>query len=217
MSVVLQCYSVITDSGISASGHGKELFYGLNAIDKRYVYKLMSNVQLPVSKIFYSQVLMHSCTKNNYVSLAKYFQNKWSKEHCKHGIIDKVKYRKRASTGKCTDRDYHLQDNADVSQKDVKMYCDTNQFPVLPFCGPHPKPHGARGLSKYYNLRFDIRLGHGICAIFHIPCECVVCTSILDQPWVMVYFQINKYATNLSQILLTGQFWAHITTVISFT
>ena len=45
------------------------------------------------------------------------------------------------------------------------MYCDTNQFPIFPFYGSHPKPHGARGLGKHYNIRFDPNLGHGICAI----------------------------------------------------
>ena len=35
------------------------------------------------------------------------------------------------------------------------MYCDTNQLPTLPFFGSHTKPHGARGLGKHYNLRFD--------------------------------------------------------------
>ena len=45
------------------------------------------------------------------------------------------------------------------------MYFDTNQFQLLPFCGPHPKPHGARGLSKNDHLRFDTKLVHGICEI----------------------------------------------------
>ena len=36
---------------------------------------------------------------------------------------------------KWIDREYHVQDNADVAHKEVKMYCDTNQFPELPFCG----------------------------------------------------------------------------------
>ena len=53
----------------------------------------------------------------------------------------------------------------------MKRYCDTNQLPTLPFCGQHPKPHGARGLRKNNNLRSDPKLGHGICAaIRHIPC-----------------------------------------------
>ena len=30
---------------------------------------------------------------------------------------------------KWTDREYHVQDNADVKLKDVKMYYNTNQFP----------------------------------------------------------------------------------------
>ena len=71
MSFMSQCYSFIIDRGISAPGHGKELVDGLNNIDKRYIYQLMSNVQLPVSKIFDSSILMHYCTENNDVSLAK--------------------------------------------------------------------------------------------------------------------------------------------------
>ena len=39
-------------------------------------------------------------------------------------------------------------------------------------------------MSKNYHLRFDPRLGHGICAICRIPCACVACTSMLDQPWI---------------------------------
>ena len=46
------CYSIIIDQGISAPGHGKEVVYGLNDIDKRYIYQLISNVQLPGSKTF---------------------------------------------------------------------------------------------------------------------------------------------------------------------
>ena len=30
---------------------------------------------------------------------------------------------------KWTDRWYHVQDNADVEHQDVKMYCNTSQFP----------------------------------------------------------------------------------------
>ena len=68
--------------------------------------------------------------------------------------------------------------------KDVKMYCNTNQFPALPFCGPHSKPHGARGIGKHYHLGFDPKLGMGKCAIRRIPCACVPCTSMLEKPWI---------------------------------
>ena len=78
---------------------------------------------------------------------------------------------------KWTDRQYHVQDNVDVAHQDVKVYCNTNKFPELSFCGPQYKPHGARGLSKHYYLRFYPKLGDGVCAICRIPCACVACTS----------------------------------------
>ena len=93
-------------------------------------------------------------------------------------------YRKISIKRKWTEREYHVQDNTDVAHKDVEIYCDTNQFPALSFCGPHPKLCGARGLSKHYHLRFDPKLGHGICAIRCVPCACVGCTSMLDKPWI---------------------------------
>ena len=62
-------------------------------------------------------------------------------EHRKHGVIDEGKYRKLAIEREQIDRDYHVQDNSDVAHKHVKIYFDTNQFPELPFCGPHPNPH----------------------------------------------------------------------------
>ena len=53
------------------------------------------------------------------------------------------------------DRQYHVKDNIDVAFQDVRMYYHTNLFPVLTFCGPYSKPHGARGLSNHYHLSFD--------------------------------------------------------------
>ena len=75
MSVLSRCYSIIIDKGISAPGHGKELVNGLNDIDTRYIYQLISNVQLPGSKTFDSPILMHSCKQKNDVSLAKNSKN----------------------------------------------------------------------------------------------------------------------------------------------
>ena len=101
-----------------------------------------------------------------------------SKDNRKNGFINQVKYIKISSKRKWTDIEYHVQDHADVSHKYAKMYCDTNQFPELRFCDPHPNPHGERVLSKHYRLHFDTKLGHGICAIRRIPCACVACTSM---------------------------------------
>ena len=71
MSVMSQTYSIIIDQGISAPGHGKEKVDGINAVDKRYMYQLMSKVQLPVSVIFDSQIKMHTGTEKKDVSLAQ--------------------------------------------------------------------------------------------------------------------------------------------------
>ena len=54
MSVMSLCHSVIIYRGISTPGHGKEVVHELNAIGKHYIYKLMSNIQLPGSNRFYS-------------------------------------------------------------------------------------------------------------------------------------------------------------------
>ena len=85
---------------------------------------------------------------------------------------------------KWIDIQYHVQDNYEAAHKDVKIYCNTNQFPELPFCGPHYKPHGARGLSKHYHFCFDPKLGNSICEIFRIPCACVACTSMIYKSWI---------------------------------
>ena len=63
MSVMSQCYSVIIDQGISAPGHGKEVVDGINAVDKSYIYQLMSNVQLSGLNRFDSHMQMHTGNK----------------------------------------------------------------------------------------------------------------------------------------------------------
>ena len=107
-----------------------------------------------------------------------------TKEHFKNGLSDQGKNNKRLMERKWTDRQYHVQDDSDVAHQNVRIYCNTNQFPSLPFCGPYYKPHGARGLSKHYHLRFDPKLGNGICEILRIPCACVACKSMLYKPWI---------------------------------
>ena len=134
---------------------------GLNAIGKRYIYQLMSKVQLPGSIRFDSQIKIHTGTEKKEVSLAREFKDHLEGEHCKNGVIYQGKSGKRFMNRKWTERKYHIQDNADVELKDVKMYCNTNQFPKLPFCGPYSKLHGARGIVKHYHLRFYPKLGMG--------------------------------------------------------
>ena len=64
------------------------------------------------------------------------------KDDRKHVVIDQGKEKKRASKKKRKDRQYHIQDNADVAHKDVKMYYDTKLLPTLLFFGSHTNPYG---------------------------------------------------------------------------
>ena len=63
------------------------------------------------------------------------------------------------------------------------MSCAKSQFLELSFCGPHAKPHGARGLSKNYHLGLDPKLGHGTCEMRRISCACISCTTMLNTQW----------------------------------
>ena len=129
----------------------------------------MSKVQLPGSVRFDLQIKSHTGTENKDVSLAKEFKDHLEGDHRQNGVIDIGKSRKRSMEIKWTEIKYHVQENALVELKDVKIYCNTNKFPASPFCGPHSKPLGARGLEKHYNLRFDPKLAMGECAIRRIP------------------------------------------------
>ena len=80
MSVLSQSHSIIIDRSISSPGHGKKVVGGINAMDKRYMYQLISNVQLSVSRTFDSKIIMHYCTPKNDVSMAKEFQRHLSKD-----------------------------------------------------------------------------------------------------------------------------------------
>ena len=59
------------------------------------------------------------------------------------------------------EREYHVQDRKDVNHKSVKMSCASTQFQALSFFGPHSKSHRVRGLSKYYYLQIEPKLGRG--------------------------------------------------------
>ena len=69
-----------------------------------YIYQLMSNVQLPGSNIFDSQMQIHTGNQNNDVSVAKEFQQHLTKEYRKNGVIDQGKYKTIFTERKCTER-----------------------------------------------------------------------------------------------------------------
>ena len=85
------------------------------------------------------------------------------------------------------------------------MYCDINQFPILSFYGSHSKPHEARGLGNHDHLSFGQNLGHVICEIHRIPCACVACTSMFDQPWI---FGVQSTKHTSYQPVINCTYWS---------
>ena len=67
---------------------------GINSIEKRYIYQLISSVKLPGSRTFDSHILMDYNTQNDDVNLAKEFKKHQFMVHQKYGAIDQSKYRK---------------------------------------------------------------------------------------------------------------------------
>ena len=98
-----QCYYIIIDRGICAPGNGKEVVNGINDVDKRYIYQLMSTVQLPVSNRFDLQMQIHTGNQKYNVILVKEFQQHLTKKAQKYGVIDQGKY-KKSIHGKKMDR-----------------------------------------------------------------------------------------------------------------
>ena len=82
----------------------------------------MSKVQLPGSVRFDSQIKMHTCTENKYVSLAYEFKDHMEEEYRQNGAMNQGKSRKRFMEIKWTERKYHVQDNSEMEVKDVKIY-----------------------------------------------------------------------------------------------
>ena len=100
----------------------------------------------------------------------------------KHAVIDQSRYKKWSSKENWKEREYSFHNDSDFAHKCVKMFYNTNQFPSLPFCGPHTKLHCVRGLGKHYHMVFDQKLGHGIYSIFRIPYTCAEYIYMLYKP-----------------------------------
>ena len=66
---------------------------GLNAVDKRYTYQLMSTVQIPGLIRFDSQIKIHTGNQKYDVSLAKKFQHHLTKQHRENGVLSQVQYK----------------------------------------------------------------------------------------------------------------------------
>ena len=108
--------------------------------------------------------------------------------------------KQKRSRKKWKNREYHVQNDEDVDNKYVKMYCTTTQFPELPFCVPNKKPHSVRRLGKHHHMRFDTKLDYRKCAICCITGVYTKLTSRLEKPGPQVCHHINNQDTILSMM-----------------
>ena len=97
MSMLSQTFSVIIDHSISAPEHGRKVVDGLNATEKRFLFQLISGVQLPGEKGYDTYTVMHTGTSTYNVILAREFLKHLSTVARKHGVIGQGKYKKRTS------------------------------------------------------------------------------------------------------------------------
>ena len=84
--ILSQSFHIIIYCGISAPGHGREVVDGLIATDKIFIFHPVSTFQIPGSKLFDTQMLVHTTKQNTDVSLALEFQKHLSYSSLKHGI-----------------------------------------------------------------------------------------------------------------------------------
>ena len=69
MSMLSHEFYVIIECGIIATGHGIELLYGLNAIEKRFLFQLMPTLKLLGAKGYYTHLVMHTGTRTSDINL----------------------------------------------------------------------------------------------------------------------------------------------------
>ena len=128
-------------------------------------------------------MFMHTGTRTSDVSFAREFQKYLSNAEHKHGVIDQVRYKKEQLNE--SGKKWNIMFRRMPMLRTNTWRCFyTNQFSSLPFCGPHTKPHGVRGLSKHYHMIFDKKLGHEIWAIILLPCAYAKCTSMIYKTWI---------------------------------
>ena len=71
MQILSHVFYVIIDRGIITPRHCREVLDGLNAIDKTFLFQLMSTMKLKGENIYDTQMVMHTGTRTSDVSLAR--------------------------------------------------------------------------------------------------------------------------------------------------
>ena len=79
-----------------------------------------------------------------------------------------------------------------MTQKGVKIFCYTTQFPALPLFGPHAKAHGVWGFVNHDHMWLDMKLVYVTCAKHQITYTRFACTSMIDQLWPPFIAPLHK-------------------------
>ena len=66
----MQAFNITIKNGISAQRHDREVIYGINTTDKRFIFHLMATVHIPLRQRFDTQMEMNTSTHNADASLA---------------------------------------------------------------------------------------------------------------------------------------------------
>ena len=135
---------------------------------------------------------MYTSTQNNYVSLSKKFQQHLYKEHRKNGVIYEQKWKKGP-----------VKENVQTESImfRIMLMLHTNIWKLI---ATQSNSHNYC-FSKNYHFCFDPNIGNVVCAIFHILCACVACTSLKEKSWISCIPSKNKNAINLSPSSPIGQ------------
>ena len=133
-------------------------------------------------------------------------------------VIDKGKYKENSSKWKWSEEWYSLQEEEDVTHKNVKKSAIQLSFLQFPFLLSSHKTTWSAGFKQelLYVIRYKTRAWH-ICNIQNtLSLLCMVCVYIYDGKIVgplVLYHPINP-ATNQYNIAHTGRYWEFLTTVI---
>jgi hypothetical protein len=177
LTLLAVSHGVIIDRAVGAPGHGKDEVDGLNAVDKQFISKKMSQATMPEENDSTQKINPEAMVENASKSIAKEAARLCRNENRIHGVKSEGKYRKREESASMKQRFYWEDGEFEI----------TSSFDNLTMvCKPWYKPKDRKnnGISSMYNFRADPKLGLGRIAIRRIPCACDSCRQLLMKEWV---------------------------------
>jgi hypothetical protein len=179
LTLLAVTHGVIIDRAVGAPGHGKDEVDGLNAVDKQFIAKKMSQATMPedndddTTQRINPEAMVETSSK----SIAKEAARLCRNENRIRGVKSEGKYRKREESASMKQRFYW---------EDGEFEATSSFDNLAMVCKPwfKTKDRKNNGISSMYNFRADPKLGLGKIAIRRIPCACNSCRQLLMKAWV---------------------------------